>query len=104
METGNSWQSGSTGLAMNIADLEGMEQALVNNGVSRAGIYSTSYQWGVITGGDTADFAGVANWVPGARTQSGAKSNCGLAPFTGAGSKITLTQWTGSVDYDYPCP
>ncbi len=103
VETGNSWQSGSYGLAMNVADLQGMEAAFGTIGV-KAGVYSTSYQWGTITGGDTTDFNGVPDWVPGARTQKGARSDCGQTPFTGGASKITLAQWTSSYDYDLVCP
>ena len=103
VETGNSWLSGSYGLQMNVADLQGMEYAFSTIAVT-AGIYTTSYQWGVITGGDTSDFNGVPDWVPGARTQKGAQSNCSLTPFSGPASKITVTQWTGSYDYDLACP
>lgn len=104
VETANSWQSGSYGLEMNVADLQGMEAAFAGNGIAAAGIYTTSSQWTTITGGDHTDFAGVPDWVPGAQTERGAQSNCSQTPFTGTGSKITITQWTGSVDYDYPCP
>lgn len=105
VETGNTWQSSTTtdGIAMNVADIQGMESALSSAGVSPAGIYSTSYQWGVITNGDTTDFAGVPDWIPGARSLRGAKSNCGLTAFTGASSKVTLTQWSGTYDSDYSC-
>lgn len=105
VETGNSWQPNSgNGLAMNVADLRGMEAALGAAKGITAGIYSTSYQWGVITGGDTTHFAAVPDWVPGARTESGAQSNCSLAPFTGGTSKVTVTQWTGTYDNDWACP
>lgn len=117
VETGNTWQTGTNGIEMNVADLVGMEQALADAGVPSpagvtdrpAGVYSTSYQWGVITGGDTidigdtTDFNGVPDWIPGARTERGAKSNCGLTPFTGGNSTVTLTQWTGTFDNDYYC-
>jgi hypothetical protein len=104
VETGNTWQTGTNGIEMNVADLVGMEQALEANGITAgAGVYSTSYQWGVITGPDTTHFNGVPDWIPGARTERGAKSNCGLTPFTGGSSKVTLTQWTGTFDNDYYC-
>ncbi len=104
VETANSWQTGTYGLQMNVADLQGMKAGLAAAGIAGEGVYSTSYQWSTITGGDTADFAGSPDWVPGARTERGAKSNCGLAAFTGGASKVVLTQWSGSFDYDYPCP
>lgn len=104
VETGNSWQPNSgNGLAMNIADLRGMEAALQPKGIT-AGIYSTSYQWGQITGGDTTDFAGVPDWIPGASTESDAQSNCSLPAFTGGSSKVTVTQWFGTYDNDWACP
>lgn len=112
VETGNSWQSSTTpgGLAMNIADLQGMVDALnaaAPGGVAKQiGIYSTGYQWNQITGTPTGTPAGnlqsLPDWVAGARRESAAVSNCSLAPFTGGG--VMLTQWQGSTyDGDYPC-
>lgn len=105
VETTNTWQGGTTtGLQMNIVDIQGMQYALEAAGV-KWGIYSTGYQWTQITAGDTTTFAGVPNWEPGARTERGAQSNCtSLSPFTGGASTIVLTQWTATYDYDYPCP
>lgn len=114
VETGNTWQSGSAGQQMNVADLQGMVAALQAAGVTGAGllgVYSTAYQWGQITGSPGSTFDGAANslwglpdWVPGATSQSGAAGNCSTAPaFTGA--KVTLTQWVSSgLDGDYVCP
>jgi hypothetical protein len=67
------------------------------------GIYSTSYQWGVITGSSTAPgLAGLPDWIPGAGTQSAATSNCSLASFTGGG--VPITQWFGKpFDGDVAC-
>ena len=112
VETGNSWQSGTNGLAMNVADLQGMVDALnaaaqtaTSAPAKQIGIYSTSYQWGQITGTPSGAAAGnlqnLPDWVPGATGQSGAASNCSLAPFTAGG--ITITQWTGTFDNDYSC-
>ena len=110
VETANSWQSGTAGLQMNVADLQGMVQGLTDAGVSGAGavgVYSTRYQWSTITGGSTGSagtsLAGLPDWLPGASTQSGAVSNCSAAAFTGG--KVVLTQWTArSLDSDYACP
>ena len=110
VETGNSWQSGTADQQMNVADLQGMVQALRDDGVSGAtavGVYSTSYQWSTITGGSTGaagpSLAGLPDWLPGATTQSGAVSNCSAAAFTGG--KVVLTQWTSrSLDADVACP
>ena len=107
VETGNSWLSGSAGLAMNVADLNGMVDALrATNSTATVGIYSTGYQWNQITGTPGAttagNLSGLPDWVPGASTQSGATSNCAQAPFTGG--TVTVAQWTsGGLDYDYSC-
>lgn len=110
VETANSWQSGSTGLSMNVADLQGMVQALRDAATAASlptpqiGVYSTSYQWGQITGlanGGAGNLAGLPDWIPGARGQSGAASNCSLAGFTGT---VPMTQWFGHpYDGDYSC-
>ena len=109
VETGNTWQSGSPGLAMNVADLQGMVAGLNAAGVptSSVGVYSTASQWDTITGFTSATASssealyGLNEWLPGARTQRQAKANCSATAFTGG--TITTTQWTGSYDYDYPC-
>ncbi len=109
VETGNTWQGGSSGLAMNVADLQGMVAGLNAAGVptSSVGVYSTASQWDTITGltsttaSSSGALYGLNEWLPGARTQRQAKSNCSATAFTGG--KITTTQWTGSYDYDYPC-
>lgn len=105
VETGNSWQSGSSGAAMNVADLQGMVAALKSGASTAAqiGIYSTGYQWGQITGGSTAgDLQGLPVWIPGASRESGAAANCTLASFTGG--SVTVTQWFGHpYDGDYSC-
>jgi hypothetical protein len=112
VETGNSWQSDTT---MNVADLQGMVYALQNaNSVAVIGVYSTSYQWNTITGtpGTSISYGGATfantlwslpNWIPGARTQSGAASHCSLPSFTGG--TVTVTQWFGHpYDGDFACP
>ena len=110
VETGNSWETGTAGLANNAADLQGMVAAFASaTGQSPAvitGVYSTSSQWNQITGTPTGtpagNLAGLPNWIPGARTASGAASNCGLAPFTGGA--VVLTQWFGKpFDGDHAC-
>ena len=115
VETGNSWQSGILGLEMNLADLQGM--AYVFSGetsttptsvpLTNVGVYSTGYQWGQIIGailtGTALGNLDLANvWLPGARSQSAAISNCKTAGFTGG--KVTITQWfSHPVDSDYSC-
>jgi hypothetical protein len=104
VETVNTWLSGASGQAMNVADLQGMIAALQQAGATTVGAYSTSAQWKTVTGGTTAtsgSLSGIPDWIPGARTLSGAKSNCGLVSFTAG--KIRLTQWSGRPDNDYAC-
>jgi hypothetical protein len=101
VETANSWQADTT---MNVADLEGMVAGFQKASVTSVGIYSTSPQWGTIAGGTpatTSSLYGTPNWIPGATSESGAKSNCSLPSFTGG--SVTLTQWTGTFDSDYAC-
>jgi hypothetical protein len=116
VETANTWESGSSGLANNVADLRGMVAALKSTaetasgvplgGVTTVGIYSTSSQWGQITSSRAvgySDLVGLPDWIPGARTLSGAQANCSLSGFTTA--KPTATQWFGRpYDGDFACP
>ncbi len=105
VETGNSWQSGSTGQLMNVADLQGMIAAFQTAGVTALGVYSTSAQWVQITGGTTAESGslyGLPDWIPGANRLSGAVSNCQLHSFTEG--RVQLTQWSGHpFDGDFAC-
>lgn len=104
VETGNTWQSGTTGIAMNVADLQGMVAALRVAGVSVVGVYSTASQWSQIAGTTTTSSGSLyqlPDWIPGATSLTGAKANCSLSSFT-AGS-VVLTQWTGTVDNDHAC-
>ena len=104
VEIQNTWQAGTSGHAMNVADLQGMIAALKQAGASAIGAYSTSYQWTTITGGTTSSSGSlyqIPNWVPGAKTLSGAKSNCHLASFTAG--RIVITQWFANPDGDYAC-
>jgi len=107
VETANTWQSGTSGQAMNVADLQGMIAALYDAGgaVGKVGAYSTSFQWGQITGGITSSAYGslwnIPNWIPGARTLSGARSNCTQTSFTGG--IVSVTQWFSQPDGDYAC-
>jgi hypothetical protein len=65
-----------------------------------AGIYSTNYQWGVITGGNYNPRT--PTWVAGPRTLEEAKAFC--APRYGfGGGKTWLTQWTTHFDHAYAC-
>jgi len=108
VETANSWETGTMGLLNNVADLQGMVATFEAAGAS-VGIYSTTYQWGVITGGSTAPFpdgsasnlVGLPDWIPGARRQSSAESNCSVPGFTG---DVLMAQWFGHpYDGDVAC-
>jgi hypothetical protein len=104
VETVNTWQSGTGGQAMNVADLQGMVAALQQSGALSVGAYSTAAQWNQVTGGtasSSGSLYGIPDWIPGAKTLSRAKSNCGLASFTGG--RIAVTQWAGHPDSDYAC-
>lgn len=112
IETVNSWQSGPAGEQMNDADIEGMVAYLLglSNPSPQVGIYSTSSQWGSVTGGPTVIGSGVAgatisnmpDWIAGARRQSGAQQNCSQHAFSGGG--VQLAQWMGHpFDGDVVC-
>ena len=104
VETGNTWQSGTAGIAMNVADLQGMVAALGGADVSVVGVYSTASQWSEIAGTTTTASGSLyqlPDWIPGATSLTGAVANCSLPSFT-AGS-VVLTQWTGTVDNDHAC-
>ena len=102
VETGNSWQGDK---AANVADLEGM--AAYFTGIhAEVGLYSTGYQWNQIAGTVAASspLAGLPSWLAGARSLTGAKSNCSSPALT-PGSRVALTQYvSGGLDYNYACP
>lgn len=102
VETGNSWETNQTA---NVADLEGMTTYFESIN-AQVGLYSTSYQWGQITGSaisSTSNLNGLHSWIPGASSQRAAQANCSLAPLTSGGT-VTVTQFVSrNVDYDYSC-
>ena len=107
VETGNSWQTGTGGTALNRADLEGMVAYFksITAGVAGVGIYSTGSQWGTIAGTVPASssLTGLPSWLAGAKTLRGAKSNCSLPGLT-PGSPVSVTQYVSAgLDYDYSC-
>jgi len=108
VETTNTWQSGTAGVAMNVADLQGMVSAFEHGGIASndLGVYSTASQWAQIAGTTTdatVGLYGLSDWIPGATSLTGARANCALAPFTGLTAKVALTQWSGTVDNDHSC-
>ena len=70
VETGNSWSGDQ---AANSAVIAGSVGFFQGRGIW-IGIYSTRYQWGVITGG--ASMPLVPTWVPGAQSAAEAPSFC----------------------------
>jgi hypothetical protein len=112
VETGNSWQTQEpayTGKpaaeANDTAALTGARDALKAAGVTRIGFYSTSYQWGVITGGSSVvgtRFANNENWLAGFTSKASAKTGCSSTSFTGG--PVRLTQYpSGDFDADWRC-
>jgi hypothetical protein len=119
VETSNSWETpGSTyptAYVSNQAALRGMIDYFATQSMTtttgtvpvHVGIYSTTYQWGQITGStssadQTDPFAGVPNWQAGA-SSTNASTYC-ASNFT-YGSKVQLVQYVaGRFDYDIACP
>ena len=99
VETSNSWR---TDVTLNVAALSGAVDYLASVvHVASLGFYSTSYQWGVITGGTSA-FGAYSSWVAGGANAAGARANCAGPGFTGGG--ITLAQYpSGGFDADLRC-
>ncbi len=110
VETLNSWQTGgSAALARNTAALEGMKQFYASEGITKVGLYSTSYQWGQIVGSTLstsstgANLKGLESWLAGASNVTDAKNKCttqsGLT-----GGPVVLNQYISqSLDYNYSC-
>jgi len=102
VETANSWSS--TDLNANAASLEGMTEYFTSIG-AKVGLYSTSYQWGMIVGALPAasNLNGLESWIPGALSIKGAQSNCKNAPLT-VGGRVSVTQYVSKrLDYDVAC-
>jgi hypothetical protein len=102
VETTNSWE---TTTRPNAADLEGMVDAFAGQGLS-VGIYSTPYQWHVITGPTlttTSSLAGLPNWTAGAASLKDAPNHCATGAFT-PNSTVSMVQYiSNNLDYDYSC-
>lgn len=115
VETANTWLTGTYGLEMNTAVLQGMAYYFAYPTTPTAsgtttGVYSTSYQWGQITGTPSTSTLGslenVPNWIPGVATSATASTlagsaNCGQTSFTGGA--VDMLQWTVTYDQDVVC-
>jgi hypothetical protein len=98
VETANSWSTSD--LSLNRYTIDGLVTRLRALTSTPIGIYSTSSQWGAITGGYQP--AVDATWVAtGQRTLKRARSYCGGASFTGA--PIWLVQYVATYDHDSAC-
>jgi hypothetical protein len=72
---------------------------------AEVGIYSTSYQFGIIAGqpGPGSRLNGLKSWLAGATSTDSAAEFCSAYPLT-AGGTVALTQFTdGDLDYNYSC-
>ncbi len=103
VETSNTWQ---TAPELNLADLEGMVDALRQGGAGRLGVYAFPQEWVEITGGTKTAASGslfpLPNWILGSDSLPAAESNCQESPLTGG--KVLLTQFPlGPFDGDYAC-
>ncbi len=68
------------------------------------GIYGTSYQWGLITGGYVPKAAKLPLWVAGAVTRDNAARRCGDASYHFAGGETWMVQYfEGAFDGNYLC-
>lgn len=100
VETSNSWREGD--LSLNVAALRGQLDYLRSVGVAKLGFYSTTLQWGEITGG-TTDFAAYPSWGAGAPSERVAKRHCQSTPgFTGGDLALVQYPWAG-FDADLRC-
>ena len=99
IETANSWRSNT---ALNVAALQGGYDFLRASGVSTVGFYSTTVQWGSITGA-TQVFSSSPSWGAGSPSLKVAQQHCASTPgFTGG--KLALVQYPYSgFDADLRC-
>jgi hypothetical protein len=101
VETSNSWRDDTS---LNVAALQGAAAYLLDEvGVANLGFYSTTYQWGVITGGTTV-FADHPSWGAGARSEKVAKNLCTSTTTSFTGGPLVLVQYPYSgLDADLRC-
>ncbi len=106
VETGNTWQTGTTqAYKNNVADLEGEVAAFAAKGVTKVGLYSTAYQWGQITNNELGfgTLNGLDNWRPGGANIKTAQQACTADPLTPNGS-VVMTQFESKgLDNDFTC-
>jgi hypothetical protein len=108
VETMNSWQTlmdefgpGRESQERDTQALIGAVRALWDEGVERVGIYSTAYQWRLITGGWTVTrnwFSANPVWLAGFDDHEHATSGCAKGTFTGG--PVVMTQYLGEDGID----
>ena len=100
VETSNSWRDDT---ALNLAVLQGGYEYLRSVGVSRLGFYSTTFQWGVITGGSKV-FSPAPSWGAGSPSEKAAKSLCASTTASFTGGPLALVQYPyQGLDADVRC-
>ena len=87
VETMNSWEGSDEA---NAATIQGYIDYFRSKGVTNLGVYSTPYQWSLITGGYRLE--DMASWVAGARSERTAQANCRN---TITGGPVLLSQYGG---------
>jgi hypothetical protein len=111
VETMNSWLTldGSptpAAQARDTASLVGQYAALLFAGVTRIGIYSTPYQWSLITGGTragNAQFGPVPQWLAGYESKADAAAGCSDRGFMPGAVRMTQYLAADGFDADVVC-
>ena len=106
VETMNNWQAidgpaTRSAYQRDVATLTGELAALRDAGVARVGVYSTPYQWKLITGGSKitgARFAHTPQWLAGYESHASAAAGCAHRGFTGG--PVRMTQYLGHDGFD----
>ena len=102
----NSWQALDdqptiAAQRLDVATIQGEVDALRAAHVESVGIYSTAFQWKLITGGPRVTqgrFAGLPQWLAGYESHAAAESGCGHDGFTGG--PVRMTQYLGRDGFD----
>ena len=89
VETSNSWRENT---ALNVAALQGEADYLKSRGVTRIGFYSTTVQWGEITGG-TKVFSPLPSWGAGAPSEKVANNLCATTTTSFTGGRLAMVQY-----------
>lgn len=92
----------SCNTSLNATTVQGAIDGLRHAGLV-AGDYSTSYQWGVITGGFVPSGASVPNWIAGADPSSTSSWCSGSHDFGGGHAWLLQLATSGPYDRDQAC-